>query len=98
MKRSAVALISAITLLALHGAQVLWGGRGVIGFVAAVGIFFFVARALYWRRLRRVRETTRNLTREERSLMYTFAGFDAEARRDMEKLARDERKDPRHRS
>jgi hypothetical protein len=92
MKKSTIAVISALTMVVFHGAHHFFGWVGVAGVIAAVAVFFLVARALYWRQLRKLRKATSGLPYEDRKLVYTEAGLDGDARRDIEGLAKQERK------
>jgi len=92
MKKFTITLISLGVAAIFHGAQHFWGWRGMAGVFLAVGIFVLVAWALYWRQLRKLRDSTRWMSDEDRMLVYATAHFDAEARRDMERIEGQERR------
>ncbi len=92
MKRSTIVLIGVLTLLMLHGSQLLFGWIGfacVLGAIFALGL---IARGLYWRQLRKLQKAARGLPYEDRRLVYSLAQIDDETRRDMEELVERERR------
>jgi hypothetical protein len=89
MSKSIITLITVLTLVVLHGVHYFFGLSGIMYALGAVVVFFGFARMLYWRQLRKLRQSTRSLPPEYRVALYDVCGLDAEARKDMEKLDRE---------
>jgi hypothetical protein len=92
MKKSTVTIVSVAVIVIFHGAQLLWGWMALVYLLASVAAFSLVTWALYWRQLRKLRESMRWLSEKERQLVLSKAQFDEEAQRDFDSLEDQERK------
>jgi hypothetical protein len=89
MKPSTVALVTVFTLLVVHGAHYFLGAPAILYVVVVAGAFYFVSRALYWRQLRKLYDATRDLSPADRERIFLSSNLDAEAYRDLERIARE---------
>ena len=91
MKSSTIAIISVVTLIALHAVHFFFGFKGTAVALLTVAAFYGVAFLLYWRQLRKLHKVTRDLPPEFKEVIYEVGGFDEEARKDMAKLEQKDR-------
>jgi hypothetical protein len=95
VKKSTVALITALVLAGTHVIAHFFGSVGIVVAVAAVGVFCGVAGIYYRRALKHLHASTRDLSHLQREKVFEVAALDAEARHDMDELDRQVRESER---
>ena len=78
-----------LTLVVVHSAHYFFGAPAILYVLVPVGAFYFISRALYWRQLRKLHDATRDLSAEDREQIFSSSKLDAEAYRDLERIARE---------